>query len=130
MACSSASTAQHAACTPEQAVRIEANVSGLRDWKGVFSAYNEYGACNDDNVVEVWTSYSGVVASLLANRWTELGQLSSLADRHPGFRAFVLRHLRDETIPEDTLAAIRGNAKKHCPADKERLCNDLVRATR
>jgi hypothetical protein len=123
-------SAYEAGCSASQLVHIEKTVSALKDWDGVFSAYQAHRACNKENVVEVWTAYSGAVASLLAEDWSQFGKLSDISRRHPDFRAFVIKHLGDETIPEDVLAKVRDHAEHQCPTEMEHLCTDLAAATK
>lgn len=129
-ACSATLSAHEVGCSASQSVHVERTVSALKDWDGVFAAYQKHGACNKENVVEVWTAYSGAVASLLAEDWSKLGKLSDISRGHPDFRAFVIKHLGDETIPEDVLAKVRDHAEHQCPTGMEHLCTDLAAATK
>ena len=73
-------------------------------------------------------AYSGAVASLLAEDWSQFGKLSDISRRHHEFRAFVIKHLGDETIPEDVLAKVHDHAEHQCPTGMEHMCTDLAAA--
>lgn len=116
-------------CAPAESIRVESDVAHLRDWQGVYQAYRINKLCNGDNVVEVWGSYSEVISNLLAEDWRNVDQLSQLTRKDPAFETFILKHLSDETIPEDVLVKIRLHASKECAAGQGALCSKLSKAT-
>lgn len=77
--------AQVAACKPEESIRVEASVAKIKDWAHVYDAYRSHGACNGENVAEVWSAYSEVIAALLAEHWEDLDKLWRLNSAHPDF---------------------------------------------
>lgn len=127
-ACSA--VAQVAVCTPEESIRAESSVTKIKDWPQVYEAFRANRACNGESVVEVWSAYSEAIATLLADHWDDLEDLSKLASVHPEFKAFVIQHLTDETIPESVLSAVRKHAAHECRSGSERLCKELAAAAK
>ncbi|UPG84324.1 hypothetical protein L2Y94_13335 [Luteibacter aegosomatis] len=109
---------------------MEAAVTQIKDWPHVYKAFRDNRSCNGESVVEVWSAYSEVIATLLADHWDDVGELSGLVSAHPDFKAFVIKHLEDETIPENVLSAIRQHAAHECRPGLEWLCKELAAATK
>lgn len=117
-------------CTPEESVRVEAIVAKTKTWSGVYKSFLDHQSCNRESVVEVWSAYSEVVASLLADHWGDLDKLSAIASAHPEFKEFVVMHLSDETIPVDVLVKVKKHAEHECEPGMGELCKELARAAK
>ena len=78
--------------------------------------------CDGASVAEV---FSNSVALLLAEHWDTLGDLNVLANAHPSFERFVLRHT-DVTMSLVQAETIKGNASNKCPADSKSLCERIL----
>jgi len=105
-------------CTRQEAIQAETVTSSLKTWHDVFNSYKRYWHCDDGTISE---RYSDVVATLLAKHWDQFDDVLLLAEKHPKFRAFVLRHL-DQTMTSAQDKAIRENVRSHCPPDGSHLC--------
>ncbi|MDY1550020.1 hypothetical protein [Luteibacter sahnii] len=109
---------------------MEAAVPQIKDWPHVYKAFRDNRSCNGESVVEAWSAYSEVIATLLADHWDDVGELSRLVSAHPAFKAFIIKHLEDETIPENVLSTIRQHAAHECRSGLESLCKELEAATK
>jgi len=108
-------------CTRDDAIRSETEASTLTTWQLVFQSYKRYQQCDDGAISE---GYSNSVATLLADSWDHLNELTALSRAHPGFKKFVLRHV-DELMGSDQSKKIAGHIRSNCPADAARLCEEI-----
>jgi hypothetical protein len=116
-------------CDRFESIGIEKIVSRSKSWSDVYKYSYQYSECNGQNVVEVWGAYSEIVASLLAQGPAQLKELIHLLSKDPKFEPFVLEHVSDQTIPEETLKKIRQNIDDNCPKEAGRLCSRIRMAT-
>jgi hypothetical protein len=105
-------------CSEAEAHRAELEASSLANWHAVFASYKRYAHCDDGGIAE---AYSASIASLLANRWPLINDLAALADAHPSFRRFVLKHL-DETMTDLENRRIKANITARCTSRGRRVC--------
>lgn len=108
-------------CTPEEARRAEYGASTLKTWEEVFWSYERYRSCDDGAISE---GYSNSVATLLASKWNQVGDVVSLFETDRAFEAFVLRHI-DDTMTRDQDVMIRRNIHKKCPEVATQFCAAL-----
>lgn len=123
LGCVSVSVAQTEACPRELAMKAESEASTLETWQAVFLSYKKYMKCDDGAIAE---GYSSSIASLLADHWEDIGQLTKLGNKNTEFSKFVLHHV-DETMSFDQAATIKRNAAKKCPSDAKKLCAEIQR---
>ena len=110
-------------CVCEDARKAEIEASSLKTWHDVFNSYMRYRNCDNGAIGE---GYSNSVASLLANRWDEVEELTTLSHAYPKFTAFVLSHV-DETMTSDQGEAIKKNIRSNCPTAVAKLCESIKR---
>lgn len=108
-------------CTREEAQKAEYGASTLRTWEEVFRSYQHYKSCDDGAISE---GYSSSVASLLADKWNELGDLVKLIEMDRAFETFVLRHI-DDTMSHNQDVMIESNIRRKCPKSASQLCMAL-----
>ena len=120
-----ATATQHKICTREQAIQAETEVSSLKDWDAVYTAFKHFAHCDDENIIEVWGAYTDTVVRLLSTNWPTIIELDRLTSAHREFEYFVIRHL-DQTVPADAFAAIVRNARLNCPSEGKYLCKKIV----
>jgi hypothetical protein len=112
-------------CTPAEAKHAESEVDLLKDWDQVYRSCKRFCQCDDGATAE---GYSDVITRLLSDDWKSVKRLVTLSNRNKSFKNFVLKHI-DESVSEDVLTRIATNARQSCPADGERLCVSIVKAT-
>jgi hypothetical protein len=123
LGCVSLSAAQTDACPRELAMKAESEASTLETWQAVFVSYKKYKQCDDGAIAE---GYSSSIATLLADHWEDIGQLTRLSNQDTGFRKFVLRHV-DETMSFDQGTTIKRNVAQKCPSGAKKLCAEIQR---
>jgi hypothetical protein len=117
----STSAAQNEACPRDLAMKAESEASNLETWQAVFGSYKKYRQCDDGSIAE---GYSSSIATLLADHWGDIDQLTRLSSQNAGFRKFVLRHI-DETMSFDQAKAIKKNIAQKCPSGASKLCDEI-----
>jgi hypothetical protein len=118
---SALASAQSTHCTQRDAIEAETNASTVTDWRALFDAYSRYRQCDDGAISE---GYSASVASLLS-QWHDVSQLAKLYRAHPGFGAFLLRHINDSMSVQEA-QAIYKHATTECPKNETRLCAEIA----
>lgn len=109
------------ACTPEDARRAELVADNLKNWDEVYRAYKKYSACDDGAIGE---GFSDSIGRLLAQDWNTVIRLSEFAKKDRGFKKFVFKHI-DETLPDETLRAIKENTRNRCPTHQVDFCRHI-----
>lgn len=112
-------------CT-DNGFQAEKDIDTIRNWRGLYRAYQRYKACDDGAIAEGW---SDIVVRLLTQEWNTLPTLNRLARVDKGFETFVLWHI-DELMSPDESALIIKNAETRCPSNAKRLCQALGRKAR
>jgi hypothetical protein len=123
LGCVSTSAAQTEACPKDLAVKAESEASTLERWKAIFVSYKKYKQCDDGAIAE---GYSSSIATLLADHWEDIGQLTGLSNQNTGFKKFVLRHV-DETMSFNQATTIKKNVAQRCPSGAKKLCAEIQR---
>ena len=121
LGCVSPSSAQTEACPTELAMKAEGEASTLETWQSVFVSYKKYRQCDDGAIAE---GYSSSIATLLADYWEDIGQLTRLSNQNTRFNKFVLRHV-DETMSFDQATTIAKNIAQRCPSGATKLCAEI-----
>lgn len=116
-----AATPESRRCKEEEAIKAETDSSGLKSWTQLYNSYRRYAQCDDGAISE---GYSDVVAHLLTEHWTKVGELAKLSKHDKNFERFVLRHI-DELMSPDQARAIHDNTQLHCPNNALRLCKAI-----
>lgn len=109
-------------CSPAEAQKAHYVAPGLRTWTALYSAFRKYSHCDDGAIAG---GFSESVSILVADHWGTLPKGAALMAADPLFKAFVLRHLSEET-PTDRWEKILQNARSQCPNHEERLCRELT----
>ncbi len=117
------SYSQRQSCSTAESNKADREAGRLRTWDALYRSYNRFAHCDDGSIAE---GYSDSVGRILVEQWETLPRLVILAN-NGGFHKFVLRHV-DATLDTRELEKIRTNAVHRCPAGKEDLCEQLVRA--
>jgi hypothetical protein len=117
-------------CSGPESQKVERSVSQVKSWSEISRSFHKNASCSRDNVVEVWTAYSEVIADLLAHHWDEFDDLVRLTSSDTKFRQFVVSHVGDQTLPAQVLGEVRSNAEEKCPAEAAKLCEEIVAASR
>lgn len=117
-------------CSGPESQKVERSVSQLKSWSEISSSFHKNTRCSRDNVVEVWTAYSEVIANLLAQHWDKFEDLVRLTSSDAKFRQFVIEHVGDQTLSAQVLGEIRSNAEAKCPSEAKKLCGEIAAATR
>jgi hypothetical protein len=108
-------------CTQTMAMKALDEADRLGSWAQVYASYRRYKHCDDGAIAE---GYSSSVASLLADKWTSLGELEKIVKSDPRFGVFVLFHV-DVTMSIDQAGVIRSHAATQCPKASKALCAKL-----
>jgi hypothetical protein len=95
----------------------------LRTWEALYDAFRKYAHCDDGAIAG---GFSDSVSMILAEHWQTFPVGANLMAKDRRFKAFVIRHLGEET-PADRWGRIVKNASDNCPKAQARLCRDLVR---
>jgi len=95
--------------------------SAAGTWKALFVHWQTYGRCDAGPVRE---GYAHGVVSLLASKWSQVGDLARHAKEDPTFLDFVVAHVDASSAPED-LEAVRSAAQGACPKTLRALCRRL-----
>jgi len=66
---------------------------------------------------------------MLADHWSEVGELDKLATAEPGFRTFVLRHI-DDLAEQAVLDRAVANAAVRCPKGASLTCAAILTRAR
>lgn len=117
----SASVAQIDACPNEMAMKAESEASTLKTWQAVLESYKKYKQCDDGAIAE---GYSSSVATLLADHWSDLGEVTRLNSQNAGFKKFVLHHV-DATMSFGQATVIKQNIAQRCPPGAKELCAEI-----
>jgi hypothetical protein len=120
---SSAFAAVPQSCPTDLAMKALDEASTLKTWQAIFVSYKKYRRCDDGAIAE---GYSSSIATLLADRWQDVGQLIRLGNEDPSFRRFVLSHV-DVTMSLDQATTIKKNVAQKCPFGAKKLCADIQR---
>ena len=121
--CVGASTAQTEGCPSEMAMKAESEASTLKTWRAIFESYKKYKQCDDGAIAE---GYSSSIATLLADHWRDIGQLTRLSNANAAFGNFVVHHV-DETMSFDQATKIKKNVTQRCPSGAKKLCDEIQR---
>lgn len=108
-------------CTKEEARSVEAVAPTADSWPQLKRRFDRYSHCDDGAIAE---GFSESISLLLADQWRDIRQLDEIVRHQSAFRVFVLRHI-DETVPEERLERIGGNAREQCPPGLEDLCREI-----
>jgi hypothetical protein len=95
--------------------------SAAGTWKALYVHWQTYGKCDAGPVRE---GYAHGVVSLLASKWSQVGELARHAKEDPPFLDFVVEHVDASSAPED-LEAVRSAAKDACPKALRAVCQRL-----
>jgi len=123
LGCVGASTAQTEGCPSEMAMKAESEASTLKTWRAIFESYKKYKQCDDGAIAE---GYSSSIATLLADHWRDIGQLTRLSNANAAFGNFVVHHV-DETMSFDQATKIKKNVTQRCPSGAKKLCDEIQR---
>jgi len=115
--------AQTEVCPSEMAMKAESEASTLATWQAVFESYKKYKQCDDGAIAE---GYSSSIATLLADHWGDIDQLTRLSNPNTAFGKFVVRHV-DETMSFDQATKIKKNVAQRCPSGAKKLCDEIQR---
>ncbi len=113
--------AQSSLCQPRDADAAEAMTDTIKSWKDVDTTFVRFRNCDDGSISE---GNADAIANILLEHWTTLPDLAHLVVRRPGLQAFVLSHV-NQTIDSEKLKRIASLSVSSCPADAERLCQQL-----
>lgn len=111
-------------CSVTQAQAAERSVDSIDSWPTIYSAYRQYGHCDDGSIAEGFTDR---VVHLLATRWDSLEQAQQLAARDPKFQTFIVRHI-DTSASTSELDMVARAAKDRCPRSATALCTQILGA--
>lgn len=107
-------------CTRAQAIEAEQQASDIHDWNRLYEAYKKYNQCDDAAIAE---GFSDSVANLLANKWGEVKQASSMMESDVNYRKFILRHV-DTLLTQQQFDAIQKNVSS-CSSEMKKICDEL-----
>jgi hypothetical protein len=109
-------------CTDDDAKHAEEEASSLKTWGQVYRSYQRFAQCDDAAIGE---GYSSTIAHLMADEWSQIGQLGRLTSKDKSFETFILHHV-DELMSLDQTRKIEENASTRCPAGANKLCRSIV----
>lgn len=102
-------------------------VRARRDWLSLYHHRQAYPACDDGALAE---GYSDAVARLIARRWDRIDEFSRLAERHPAFGRWVIRHIDESAAQDDLARIVRNSANCRQGAPPRKLCAAMQQAAR
>jgi hypothetical protein len=113
-------------CTAEQAAEAENSVDSLSTWPAIHESFSRFGHCDDGAIAE---GYSSAVGAMLADRWSQLADLTKWFRGEPAFRTFVLRHV-DVTAERSAFDRLVANAAVRCPPQSGDTCQAILNRAR
>jgi hypothetical protein len=109
-------------CTKSQAQAAYQLAPEIRTWDGLYQAFRKYAHCDDGAISGGFSESTSII---LSDNWGTLKRGATLMKQNPNFKAFVFRHLGEET-PRDRWTRIVENASKDCPDSLLPICKELT----
>jgi hypothetical protein len=108
-------------CGAERAQQAEQVAASAQSWRQLHDMFSRFATCDDGAIAE---GFSESVTVLLAEKWDQLPELSSIAASDSTFETFVVRHI-DESAPQERLSRIAALASQQCRPDFVALCQRI-----
>lgn len=116
----------HNGCSIERYNRADASLRrAAGGWRSLMKHQNAFVSCDDGALAE---GYSEAVVTLLAHRWDQFSVFVTLANQHPAFRRWALRHIDASASDDDLKKVLRNAASCEDKANAGRLCGEIGRA--
>jgi hypothetical protein len=114
-------------CSAEMAAGSDAFISQTKvNWEALSQQWSTNKACDDGYFA---AGYSNMVVRLFAYEWNQFHTFVHIAQTHPEFHNWVIKHIDESTSPDD-LTKVLINARS-CRTDEQSavFCNDVARAS-
>jgi hypothetical protein len=115
----------HAACPIDMYERAETSLAEVRgNWFSLLKHHQVFVSCDDGALAE---GYSDAVVTNFARQWNQFTAFAALAERHPDFRRWAIRHI-DATASDEDLKQIMLNAAPCVDVKTKGLCRAIRQA--
>lgn len=111
-------------CTKMEAFAAESVAVYVSSWEEAYFAFIEFGHCDDGAIAE---GFSEKISLLWSEHWETLPEMYVFFNKSSKFRAFVMRRVHDETVPEERWSIIRNNAKNNCSEVASNFCVQVLK---
>jgi hypothetical protein len=109
-------------CTKADSAAASRAIDRVESWQQLHKAWQDWHQCDSGDAAEVFTD----AMLRLAVDWKSPEHLASAMRDDPGYRAFVLAHLKG--AGKDDRDAVYSRAKASCPAGQAAFCGEIAQA--
>jgi len=116
-------SAAHAAdrtCTRADIDNAQRAIDAVVTWPQLRKAWADYRQCDTGDIADMYTD----ALLRLAVAWKNGETLATDAERDPGYKEFVVAHLKSPAAKDD-LPSIKGRLKSSCPKGHEAFCTEI-----
>ena len=110
-------------CTKSDSANASKAIDAVVTWPQLRKAWADYRHCDSGEVADLYTD----ALLRLAVAWKNADQFAADAGKDPGYKAFVVEHLKSPAAKDD-LPSIRGRLSSTCPKGNDAFCADLTEA--
>jgi hypothetical protein len=109
-------------CSKADAAAASKAIDRVVGWQQLHKAWQDWRQCDSGEDAEIFTD----AVLRLAVDWKSPEHLASAMRDDPGYRAFVLAHLK--VAGKDDREAVYSRAKASCPAGQAAFCSEIAQA--
>jgi len=121
--CLSAACAADRPCTKSDSANAAKAIDAVVTWPQLRKAWADYRHCDSGEVADLYTD----ALLRLAVAWKNADQFAVDAGKDPGYKAFVVEHLKSPAAKDD-LPSIKGRLSSSCPKGDDAFCAELTEA--
>jgi len=111
-------------CSRADAAAASKAIDRVVGWQQLHKAWQDWHHCDSGEDADIFTD----AVLRLAVDWKSPQELASAMRDDPGYRAFVLAHLKG--AGKDDRDAVYSRAKSSCPAGQDAFCGEIAQAVR
>ncbi|HEX4780452.1 MAG TPA: hypothetical protein VH301_06840 [Usitatibacter sp.] len=111
------------ACTRADIGNAQRSIDAVVTWPQLRKAWADYKHCDTGDIADQYTD----ALLRLAVAWKNGDQLAADAEKDPGYKAFVVEHLKSPAAKDD-LSSIRGRLTSSCPKGHDAFCAEMAEA--
>lgn len=121
--CLQPASAADRTCTKSDSSNASKAIDAVVTWPQLRKAWADYRQCDSGEVADLYTD----ALLRLAVAWKNADQFAADAGKDPGYKAFVVEHLKSPAAKDD-LPSIRGRLSSSCPKGQEAFCGEMSEA--
>jgi hypothetical protein len=122
LAASASASAADRPCTKADAAAASKAIDRVVGWQQLHKVWQDWHHCDSGEAADVFTD----AVLRLAVDWKSPESLASAMHDDPGYRAFVLAHLKG--AGKDDRDAVYSRAKASCPSGQAAFCGEIAQA--